>query len=75
MPLDSEQVESEELCLFEGKQVLLNLRMKDNYALNWAMNYPGKKEVIPIFCYDPRIYFAGESGTKYGTRKTGAIRA
>jgi deoxyribodipyrimidine photolyase len=52
-----------------------DLRMKDNYALNWAMNYPGKKEVIPIFCYDPRIYFAGESGTKYGTRKTGAIRA
>ena len=51
-----------------------DLRMKDNYALNWAMNYPGEKEVIPIFCFDPRIYSASAL-TKYGTRKTGAIRA
>ena len=50
-----------------------DLRLKDNYALNWAMNFKGKKEIIPVFCYDPRIFFPGH--TKYGTRKTGAVRA
>ena len=54
-----------------------DLRVKDNYALNWAITkaVKGGKEVLPVFCFDPRYYCDGESDTRYETRKTGAVRA
>lgn len=53
-----------------------DLRMHDNYVFNWAMNYKStNKEIIPLFCFDPRYYLNEHSRTKYGTRKTGLIRA
>ena len=33
-----------------------DLRMKDNYAFYEAIKTPGSKEIIPMFCFDPRIY-------------------
>jgi len=37
-----------------------DLRMHDNYVFNWAMQTQLKsgqaKEIIPVFCFDPRIY-------------------
>lgn len=52
-----------------------DLRLKDNYALHWALMHQAKgKEVLPVFCFDPRIYYP-EAKTKYETRKTGAIRS
>lgn len=35
-----------------------DLRVHDNYALNFAMNYMGKKEVLVVYCFDPRYYDA-----------------
>ena len=32
-------------------------------------------EILPVFCFDPRIYHLKESRTDYDTRKTGLIRA
>lgn len=53
-----------------------DLRLKDNYALFWAVKHQAKgKQVLPVFCFDPRIYCEKESKTKYGTRKTGLIRS
>lgn len=58
-----------------------DLRLHDNYALNWAVQYgqgtssAAKKEILPVFCFDPRIYQQERSQTKYGTRKTGIIRS
>jgi len=44
--------------------------------MNWAMQLKAAdKEVIPIYCFDPRYYAKEHSQTKYGTRKTGVIRA
>jgi len=53
-----------------------DLRVKDNYALHWAATkaVKGAKEVIPIFCFDPRYYSSEDSITRYETRKTGAVR-
>ena len=53
-----------------------DLRMHDNYVFNWAMNYKSaNKEIVPLYCFDPRHYFKEHSQTKYGTRKTGLLRA
>ena len=50
--------------------------MHDNYVFNWAMNYKSaNKEIIPLFCFDPRYYFKEQSQTKYASRKTGLVRA
>ena len=38
-----------------------DLRVLDNYALDWAMRYGGKgtpKEILPVFSFDPRFYQA-----------------
>ena len=51
-----------------------DLRMHDNYVLNRAMQIGGKKEVVPVFSFDPRIYGEGAK-TKYDTRKTGLLRS
>ena len=54
-----------------------DLRLHDNYALNWAMQYnkTSKKEILPVFCFDPRIYSKTSNQTKWQTQKTGLIRA
>jgi len=56
-----------------------DLRMHDNYVLNWATQLSMKsgqtKQIIPVYCFDPRIYSKEESQTKYETRKIGLIRA
>ena len=53
-----------------------DLRVKDNYALHWAATkaVEGTKEVIPVFCFDPRQYSPEESVTRYESRKTGSVR-
>lgn len=58
-----------------------DLRLHDNHALSWAIKY-GKgadstapMEILPVFCFDPRIYLKDQSQTKYATRKTGLIRS
>ena len=36
-----------------------DLRLKDNYVFEYAMKLKGAqngKEVVPVFCFDPRIY-------------------
>jgi len=34
-----------------------DLRLHDNYVINWAMKYQTQnKEILPVFCFDPRIY-------------------
>jgi len=37
-----------------------DLRLHDNYALNWAIKFNKKnateKQILPVFCFDPRIY-------------------
>ena len=57
-----------------------DLRIRDNNALNWAINYKGQnssstKEIIPVFCFDPRNYKKDQSQTDYQTRKTGILRS
>ena len=56
-----------------------DLRIHDNYVFNTAVNFKkstkGKNEIIPVFCFDPRIYIKEYSQTKYNTRKTGMIRS
>ena len=59
------------------KRVILwfrnDLRLHDNYILEYARKINLKnKEVVPVFCFDPRIF---KTTTKYNTRKTGIIRA
>ena len=50
-----------------------DLRLHDNYIINYAMNMKSSnKEIIPVYCFDPRIF---NSTTKYNTRKTGIVRA
>ena len=53
--------------------------MHDNYVFNWAVQYGQKaspiKEIIPVFCFDPRIYHPEKSSTYFGTRKIGLMRA
>lgn len=50
-----------------------DLRMVDNYAMNWAIQYAKpKKEIIPVYCFDPRTF---KNHTDYETRKTGLVRA
>lgn len=51
-----------------------DLRMHDNYVLNRAMQIGGKKEVVPVYSFDPRIYGEGAK-TKYDTRKMGLLRS
>ena len=44
--------------------------------MNWAMQNQSKsKEIVPVYCFDPRYYDKDQSQTEYGTRKTGLIRA
>ena len=53
-----------------------DLRLHDNYIMNWAMQAKhADKEIIPVYCFDPRYYDENKSQTKYGTRKTGIVRA
>ena len=54
-----------------------DLRLHDNYALNWAMQYnkTAKKEILPVFCFDPRIYSKASNQTKWKSQKIGVIRA
>src|SRR5690606_14625426 len=46
-----------------------DLRISDNEMLSLA--HEKADEILPVFIYDPRLY----ASTKYGTQKTGAIRA
>lgn len=53
-----------------------DLRLHDNYVMNWAMQSKhSDKEVVPVYCFDPRYYSKEHSQTKYRTRKTGIIRS
>jgi deoxyribodipyrimidine photo-lyase len=53
-----------------------DLRIKDNYALNRAMKHKSAgKEIIPVYCFDPRSFSENESQTNYMTRKTGILRS
>jgi deoxyribodipyrimidine photo-lyase len=59
-----------------------DLRLHDNYALNWSIEQIkfksdtyNKTEIVPIYCFDPRIFCLQDSQTKYMTRKTGIARA
>lgn len=53
-----------------------DLRLHDNYVMNWAMQWKSKsKEIVPVYCFDPRYYDMEKSQTEYGTRKTGVVRA
>ena len=54
--------------------VRYDIRLKDNYAFEFALNFKGPKEILPVYCFDPRIYGATESQTKYNTRKQGNLR-
>lgn len=50
-----------------------DLRLHDNYIINYALNAKYKnKEVLPIYCFDPRIF---KDQSPYGTKKTGLIRS
>jgi len=46
-----------------------DLRICDNEVLSAA--YERADTILPVFIYDPRLY----ADTKYGTKKTGAVRA
>ena len=48
-----------------------DLRLHDNAVINWAASQKNK-EVIPVFCFDPRFY--QREVKTYGTRKCGLIR-
>ena len=42
-----------------------DLRLHDNYIIQWALNF-GKvqninKEILPMYCFDPRLYKEEES--------------
>ena len=54
-----------------------DLRLHDNYALNWAVNQAKSvnSEIIPVYCFDPRYFNVETSKTKYNTIKTGPVRA
>ena len=53
-----------------------DLRLHDNYVMVWAMQRQcADKEIVPVYCFDPRYFELSQSKTKYGTRKTGVIRA
>lgn len=58
-----------------------DLRLHDNYIIKWAMQYQDAAidkqgfEIVPVFCFDPRIYNQKSSKTTYGTRKTGVVRS
>ena len=54
-----------------------DLRLHDNYVLNHAVSLAktGGVEVLPVYCFDPRYYDLSQSKTKYGTNKTGLVRA
>jgi deoxyribodipyrimidine photo-lyase len=48
-----------------------DLRLQDNAVIDWACSQHNK-EVIPVFCFDPRFY--QREVKTYGTRKCGLIR-
>ncbi len=53
-----------------------DLRVLDNYALDWAMRYGGKdttKEILPVFSFDPRFYQTKVE--QYQSLKCGLVRA
>ena len=68
---------SEDLKLEQGKmhRVILwlrnDLRLHDNAVINWAAKQQNK-QVVPVFCFDPRFY--QREVKTYGTRKCGLIR-
>jgi deoxyribodipyrimidine photo-lyase len=49
-----------------------DLRMHDNAVLHWAARQKVKKEVLPVYCFDPRFY--EDKQTKYDIKKCGLIR-
>jgi deoxyribodipyrimidine photo-lyase len=51
-----------------------DLRINDNPVLHWAATHPkvAYKEVVPVYCYDPRFY--DKYVQKYQTKKCGLIR-
>lgn len=52
-----------------------DLRLHDNPVLNWAATLPklAYKEVLPVFCFDPRFY--DRQMKTYQTKKCGIIRS
>ncbi len=53
-----------------------DLRVLDNYALDWAMRYGGKdspKEILPVFSFDPRFF--NRKVEQYDSLKCGLVRA
>jgi len=58
-----------------------DLRVTDNYALTWAVQKARKQhgtgsvEIIPVFCFDPRLYHLEQSKSKFSSRKTGLMRS
>jgi deoxyribodipyrimidine photo-lyase len=51
-----------------------DIRLADNYALTWAVNFNHSKEVLPVFCFDPKFYHPTQSQTQFGTRRSGKLR-
>jgi deoxyribodipyrimidine photo-lyase len=51
-----------------------DLRMHDNYVFNKAMSVAGDKQILPVFCFDPRTY-GQEAKTEFDTIKTGLVRS
>jgi len=52
-----------------------DLRLSDNYALNWAVKFQHlSKEILPVFCFDPKYFHPEESQTPFGTRRSGKLR-
>lgn len=51
-----------------------DLRIHDNPILNKIAAIPGSKEVVPVYCFDPR-HFAKDAPHTRGCAKTGALRA
>jgi deoxyribodipyrimidine photolyase len=49
-----------------------DLRLHDNYALDWAVNQARStnSEIIPVYCFDPRYFNVASAKTKYNKIKT-----
>jgi hypothetical protein len=80
-PVDCEGKEVEDDPNHKKMRIIVwfrnDLRLHDNPALAWAVecsktsNDYHEIEIVPVFCFDPRIY---QAKTRYDTRKTGALR-
>lgn len=51
-----------------------DLRMHDNPVLHKIAALPGAKEIVPVYCFDPR-HFAKDAPHSFGCAKTGVLRA